>query len=103
MAERWCRSRSSTLARSRLREAKAALDHGEFEAMVERDLPFRPSLDTGSLIACGGEGAAPPIVAKTKIARPRGAERMRRCRQRRRDGLRCYSLQLRDSEIEALV
>ena len=28
---------------------------------------------------------------------------MRRCRQRRRNGLRCYRLELRDSEIEALV
>ena len=44
-----------------------------------------------------------PIVADTKIARSRGAERMRRCRQRRRDGLRCYRLELRDSEIKALV
>ena len=32
-----------------------------------------------------------------------GAERMRRCRQRRRDGLRCYRLELRDEEIAALV
>jgi len=46
---------------------------------------------------------AAPIVANTKVARTRGAERMRRCRQRRRDGLRCYRLELRDSEIEALV
>ncbi len=49
------------------------------------------------------ESVATPIVANTKIARTRGAERMRRCRQRRRDGLRCYSLDVRDSEIEALV
>src|SRR6266851_1171818 len=34
------------------------------------------------------ESAATPIVANTKIARTRAAERMRRCRQRRRDGLR---------------
>ena len=49
------------------------------------------------------ESVATPIVANTKIARTRAAERMRRCRQRRRDGLRCYRLELRDSEIEALV
>ena len=44
-----------------------------------------------------------PVVASTKIARTHGAERMRRCRQRRRDGLRCYRLELRDSEIKDLV
>ncbi len=49
------------------------------------------------------EKVAAPIVANTKIARTRAAERMRRCRQRRRDGLRCYRLELHDSEIEALV
>ena len=49
------------------------------------------------------ESVVTPIVAGTKIDRTRGAERMRRCRQRRRDGLRCYRLELRDSEIKALV
>jgi hypothetical protein len=49
------------------------------------------------------ESVAAPMVVNTKIARTRGAERMRRCRQRRRDGLRCYRLELRDSEIQALV
>jgi hypothetical protein len=49
------------------------------------------------------ESVATPIVANTKIARTRSAERMRRSRQRRRDGLRCFRLELRDNEIEALV
>ena len=49
------------------------------------------------------ESVAAPIVANTKIAQTRAAERMSRCRQRRRNGLRCYILELRDSEIEALV
>jgi hypothetical protein len=49
------------------------------------------------------ESVATPIVANTKVARTRAAERMRRCRQRRRDGLRCYRLELRNDEIEALV
>jgi hypothetical protein len=31
------------------------------------------------------------------------AERMRRHRQRRRDGLRCFVIELRETEIEALV
>src|SRR5271157_2612704 len=32
-----------------------------------------------------------------------GAERMRAARRRRRDGLRCIPLEIRDDEIEALV
>jgi hypothetical protein len=31
------------------------------------------------------------------------AERMRRHRKRRRDGLRCLTVQLRETEIEALI
>ena len=31
------------------------------------------------------------------------AERMRRHRERRRDGLRCLTIELRDSEVEALI
>jgi hypothetical protein len=34
---------------------------------------------------------------------PSAAERMRRYRQRRRDGLRCLTIQLRETEIEALI
>jgi hypothetical protein len=39
------------------------------------------------------------------IAAPRssGAERMRRHRQRRHDGLRCLTVELRQTEIDALV
>lgn len=33
----------------------------------------------------------------------RAAERMRRHRQRRRDGLRCFVIELRETEIDALV
>ena len=33
----------------------------------------------------------------------RAAERMRRHRQRRRDGLRCFLIELRETEIDALV
>jgi hypothetical protein len=49
------------------------------------------------------ESVPAPIVANITIARTHAAERIRRCRQRRRDGLRCYRLELRDKEIEALV
>ena len=49
------------------------------------------------------QSVATPIVATTKIARGGAAERMRRSRQRRRNGLRCYRLELHDREIAALV
>jgi hypothetical protein len=32
-----------------------------------------------------------------------GAERMRRHRQRRRDGMRCLQLEIRDTEIDKLI
>ena len=34
---------------------------------------------------------------------PPAAERMRRHRERRRDGMRCLWIELRDTEIDALV
>ena len=39
-------------------------------------------------------GALPPLTA---------AERMRAHRQRRRDGLRCLTLEIRDEELDALI
>jgi hypothetical protein len=42
-------------------------------------------------------------TAKAQIARARATERMRRSRARRREGLRCCTLFLRDSEIAALI
>jgi hypothetical protein len=35
--------------------------------------------------------------------RSAAAERMRRHRQRRRDGLRCFMIELRETEIDALI
>jgi hypothetical protein len=32
-----------------------------------------------------------------------GAERMRRHRQKRRDGMRCFQLEIRDTEIDGLI
>jgi hypothetical protein len=49
------------------------------------------------------ESVATPIVANTKIARTRAAERMRRCRQRRRDGLRSVTVDVREAEIDQLI
>jgi hypothetical protein len=47
--------------------------------------------------------SATAIAEEVQAARARATERMRRSRKRRRDGLRCYRLELRDGEIEALV
>ena len=42
-------------------------------------------------------------AATTHGARAAAAERMRRCRARRRAGFRCFTVELHDGEIEALV
>ena len=42
----------------------------------------------------------PPAEHATRTA---AAERMRRHRQRRRDGLRCFMIELRETEIDALI
>jgi hypothetical protein len=39
----------------------------------------------------------PPTAALT------AAERQRACRQRRREGLRCVTLEIRNSEVDALI
>ncbi len=49
------------------------------------------------------ESVATLVVSDAKVARTRAAERMHRYRHRRRAGLRCYELELRESEIDALV
>ena len=36
-------------------------------------------------------------------ARTRATERMRRSRKRRQDGIRCYTVQLRDQEVGVLI
>jgi hypothetical protein len=45
------------------------------------------------------------MTTSSPIAKPRSsaAERMRAHRQRRRDGLRCLTIELRDTEIDALI
>jgi hypothetical protein len=43
----------------------------------------------------------PPIAEAP--ARSGAAERMRRHRERRRDGLRCPAIELRETEMDALV
>ena len=43
------------------------------------------------------------ITAKTVVAREAAAERMRRCRARRRAGFRCFMVELHRTEIDTLV
>jgi hypothetical protein len=39
----------------------------------------------------------------TRVARANAAARMRRSRERPAEGMRCYTLEIRDAEIAALV
>jgi hypothetical protein len=43
------------------------------------------------------------VTPPSEPARSPAAERMRRHRERRRDGLRCLTIELRETEIDALV
>ena len=43
------------------------------------------------------------VAVQTEAARPGAAERMRRCRARRRAGYRCFMVELHRREIDALV
>jgi hypothetical protein len=43
----------------------------------------------------------PPTAAPTTCSA--AAERMRRYRERRRDGLRCLTIELRETEIDVLI
>jgi hypothetical protein len=45
--------------------------------------------------------AIPPTAEP--VTRTAAAERMRRHRQRRRDGLRCLIIELRETEVDALI
>jgi hypothetical protein len=45
--------------------------------------------------------AIPPTTEPA--TRTAAAERMRRHRQRRRDGLRCFIIELRETEVDALI
>ena len=45
----------------------------------------------------------PPLLSAEPASRSPAAERMRRHRQRRRDGLRCFMIELRETEIDALI
>jgi hypothetical protein len=42
------------------------------------------------------------VVTNTRMLSA-GSQRMARHRKRRRDGLRCYTVQLRDREVEILI
>jgi hypothetical protein len=44
-----------------------------------------------------------PSSSSERLSGSLAAERMRRHRQRRRDGLRCLVIELRETEIDALI
>jgi hypothetical protein len=43
------------------------------------------------------------VAVNTGVARAGAAERMRRCRARRRAGFRCFTVELHRTEIDTLV
>ena len=45
----------------------------------------------------------PPLPSAELATRTPAAERMRRHRQRRRDGLRCVIIELRETEVDVLI
>ena len=45
----------------------------------------------------------PPLPSAEPASRSPAAERMRRHRQRRRDGLRCLVIELRETEVDVLI
>jgi hypothetical protein len=52
-----------------------------------------------------GADGLPEMTTSPPAAKPRSsaAERMRAYRQRRREGLRCLTIELRETEIDALL
>jgi len=54
-------------------------------------------------IAVGGEPQPVQLASTGTLPPLTAAERMRAHRQRRRDGLRCLTIELRDTEIAALI
>ena len=45
----------------------------------------------------------PPVPPVVRMARSAAAERMRLHRERRREGLRCLTIELRETEIDVLL
>jgi hypothetical protein len=45
----------------------------------------------------------PSLSSAEPATRTAAAERMRRHRQRRRDGLRCFMIELRETEVDDLI
>ena len=62
-------------------------------------------MDKKHIAATAACGEPQPVqLARTSTLPPlTAAERMRAHRQRRRDGMRCLTLEIRDSEIDALI
>ena len=58
-----------------------------------------PSVSTLQIEVDAGIVAGEPMTSRSLTP----AERIRRHRERRRDGLRCFCIELRETEIEALI
>jgi hypothetical protein len=60
-----------------------------------------PKIGIESIGMIRNTAASAPI--ETEVARETAAERMRRCRARRRAGYRCFMVEIHRSEIDRLV
>jgi hypothetical protein len=63
---------------------------------IPQTAPTHGSQPGGNLKAMSQDAEITPV-------RSPAAERMRRHRERRRDGLRCLTIELRETEIDALI
>lgn len=64
---------------------------------------FNPSQPVAGNAAHAASMPPVPSAARSKPSSSKAAVRMRVSRQRRKDGLRCLMVELRDTEIDALV
>jgi hypothetical protein len=65
-------------------------------ALVDRDGGTVPNIDRRN-------SGATPMADSVPTSTSDAADRMRRYRQRRRDGLRCLTIELRETEIDTLI
>jgi hypothetical protein len=60
-------------------------------------------MDKDRIAAIAARGEPPQPISTGALPPLSAAERMRAHRQRRRDGMRCLTLEIRDGEIDALI
>ena len=67
---------------------------------AQAEMPGAPV--AGNQVQAAPTPSAPP-AARSKPSASKAAERMRESRQRKRKGMKCFTIELRDTEISELV